>query len=156
LAGLGTAWRDGEVRPTHHRKARAPHTWRSREDPFEHTWLTIQQWLESEPGITAKKLHERLVAMAPAMYSGAQLRTLQRRVKAWRSKRARELGDADTRRRRNGSWRRYAAPASLEKQPESDNYPRVTSSREATRILILFVARLSSGLSRDNEVEAGR
>ncbi len=46
---------------------RAPHTWRSREDPFEHTWPTIQQWLETDPGITAKRLHERLVAMAPAM-----------------------------------------------------------------------------------------
>lgn len=39
--------------------------------------------------------------MAPAMYSSAQLRTLQRGVKAWRSNRARELGtrilgDADT------------------------------------------------------------
>ncbi|WP_237574064.1 MULTISPECIES: hypothetical protein [Burkholderiaceae] len=82
LASLGTAWQDGEVRPTHQRKARVPHTWRNREDPFEHTWPTIQRWLEAEPGITAKKLHERLVAMAPAMYSGAQLRTLQRRVKA--------------------------------------------------------------------------
>ncbi|MCG1041487.1 DDE-type integrase/transposase/recombinase [Mycetohabitans sp. B8] len=100
LASLGTAWQEGEVRPTHQRKARVPHTWRNREDPFEHTWPTIQRWLEAEPGITAKKLHERLVAMAPAMYSGAQLRTLQRRVKAWRSNRARELvarilGDAD-------------------------------------------------------------
>ncbi|WP_175897318.1 DDE-type integrase/transposase/recombinase, partial [Burkholderia pseudomultivorans] len=91
LVSLGTAWQDGEVRPTHHRKARVPHTWRSREDPFEHTWPTIQRWLESEPGITARKLHERLVALAPAMYSSAQLRTLQRRVKAWRSNRAREL-----------------------------------------------------------------
>ncbi|WP_310722244.1 transposase, partial [Burkholderia pseudomultivorans] len=89
LVSLGTAWQDGEVRPTHHRKARVPHTWRSREDPFEHTWPTIQRWLESEPGITARKLHERLVALAPAMYSSAQLRTLQRRVKAWRSNRAR-------------------------------------------------------------------
>lgn len=38
--------------------------------------------------------------MAPAMNSGAQLRTLRRRVKVWRSKRARELvtrilGEAD-------------------------------------------------------------
>ncbi|MGF6478228.1 integrase catalytic domain-containing protein [Paraburkholderia sp. JPY419] len=49
LASLGTAWQDGEVRPTHHRKARVPHDWRSREDPFEHTWPTIQQWLEGEP-----------------------------------------------------------------------------------------------------------
>ncbi|WP_337688407.1 hypothetical protein [Mycetohabitans sp. B46] len=26
LASLGTAWQDGEVRPTHQRKARVPHT----------------------------------------------------------------------------------------------------------------------------------
>jgi hypothetical protein len=100
LASLGTAWQAGEVRPTYHPKVRVPHDWRTREDPFEHTWPKIQQWLETEPGITARKLHERLVAMAPAMYSSAQLRTLQRRVKAWRSNRARELvtrilGDAD-------------------------------------------------------------
>jgi hypothetical protein len=100
LASLGTAWQAGEVRPTHRRIARVPHDWRTREDPFEHTWPKIQQWLETEPGITAKSLHERLTAMAPTMYSSAQLRTLQRRVKAWRSNRARELvtrilGDAD-------------------------------------------------------------
>lgn len=112
LASLGTAWQGGEVRPTHHRKARVPHTWRSREDPFEHTWPTIQQWLETEPGITAKKLHERLVAMAPAMYSSAQLRTLQRRVKAWRSNRAKELVTrCRWRCRRDECWRCYAAPA---------------------------------------------
>ncbi|MEM5331999.1 hypothetical protein VSR34_36490 [Paraburkholderia sp. JHI2823] len=95
LFSLGTAWPDGEVIPTHQRKDGVPHTWRSRQDPFEHTWPTIQQWLESEPGTTARKLHERLVALAPAMYSSAQ-----RRLKAWRSNRARELvtrilGDAD-------------------------------------------------------------
>ena len=91
LTSLGTAWQAGEVLPTHHRKARVPHDWRTRDDPFEHTWPKVLQWLETEPGITAKKLHERLIAMAPTMYSGAQLRTLQRRVKAWRSKRAKEL-----------------------------------------------------------------
>jgi hypothetical protein len=101
-----------------------PHTWRSREDPFEHTWPTIQQWLETEPGITAKKLHERLVTMAPVMYSGAQLRTLQRRVKAWRSNRARELvarilGDADAK-----------AGAVTQRQPSSKNNRRVTITRE--------------------------
>ncbi|MFM0351680.1 integrase catalytic domain-containing protein [Paraburkholderia sp. RL17-347-BIC-D] len=100
LSSLGTAWQAGEVRPTHHRKARVQHDWRTREDPFEHSWPKIQEWLEIEPGITAKKLHERLTAMAPTMYSRAQLRTLQRRVKVWRSNRAKELvtrilGDAD-------------------------------------------------------------
>ncbi|KAA0997894.1 transposase family protein [Paraburkholderia panacisoli] len=100
LSSLGTAWQAGEVRPTHQPKARVPHDWRTREDPFEHTWPKIQQWLETEPGITAKQLHERLAAMAPDFYSSAQLRTLQRRVKTWRSDRARELvtrilGDAN-------------------------------------------------------------
>ncbi|WP_338861459.1 hypothetical protein [Mycetohabitans rhizoxinica] len=74
--------------------------------------MSPDKWLETEPGITAKKLHERLVTMAPAMYSGAQLRTLQRRVKAWRSNRARELvarilGDE--------GWRCVTAPAFIKK-----------------------------------------
>lgn len=125
LVSLGTAWQDGEVRPTHHRKARIAHTWRSREDPFEHTWPTIKQWLDSEPGITAKKLHERLVAMAPAMYSSAQLRTLQRRVKAWRSNRARELvtrilGDSDA----------MKAGTATQHPPSSKNNRGMTTTRE--------------------------
>ncbi|MGF6978119.1 hypothetical protein QFZ94_006634 [Paraburkholderia sp. JPY465] len=125
LVSLGTAWQAGEVRPTHHRKARVPHDWRTREDPFEHTWPKIQQWLEAEPGITAQKLHERLTSMAPTMYSGAQLRTLQRRVKAWRSNRARELvtrilGDADA----------MTAGAATQRQPSSQNNQRLTITRE--------------------------
>jgi hypothetical protein len=125
LSSLGTAWQDGEVRPTHQRKSSVPHTWRSRQDPFEHTWPTIQQWLESEPGITARKLHERLVALAPAMYSSAQLRTLQRRVKAWRSNRARELvtrilSDADA----------MKACAATQRQPSSQNNRKTTISPE--------------------------
>lgn len=28
LSSLGTAWQAGEIRPTHHRKARVPHDWR--------------------------------------------------------------------------------------------------------------------------------
>jgi hypothetical protein len=125
LASLGTAWQAGEVRPTHHRKARVPHDWRTREDPFEHTWPKIQQWLETEPGITVKKLHERLTAMAPTMYSSAQLRTLQRRVKAWRSNRARELvtrilGDADA----------VKADAATQRQPSPQNDSTMTTTRE--------------------------
>ncbi|MFT0172055.1 integrase catalytic domain-containing protein [Paraburkholderia mimosarum] len=125
LESLGTAWQAGEVRPTHRRVARVPHDWRTREDPFEHTWPKIQQWLETEPGITAKKLHERLSAMAPTMYSSAQLRTLQRRVKAWRSNRARELvtrilGDADA----------VKADAATQRQPSSQNHSTVTITRE--------------------------
>ena len=92
LASLSSAWQDGEVRPTHRKNAGAPHWWRSREDPFEHTWPTVQQWLETEPGVSAKALMERLAAMLPDVYTGkAQLRTLQRRVKAWRAEQAKAL-----------------------------------------------------------------
>ena len=92
VRGLATAWKSGESRPTHRRKATAPHWWRSRADPFEHTWPTVEQWLQSEPGVSAKELMHRLVAMMPDVYSTtAQLRTLQRRVKAWRSEQAKQL-----------------------------------------------------------------
>ena len=92
VRGLATAWKSGESRPTHRRKATAPHWWRSRADPFEHTWSTVEQWLQSEPGVSAKDLMHRLAAMMPDVYSTtAQLRTLQRRVKAWRSEQAKQL-----------------------------------------------------------------
>jgi hypothetical protein len=125
VASLGTAWQAGEVRPTHRRKARVPHDWRTREDPFEHTWPKIQQWLETEPGITAKRLQDRLIGMAPTIYSSAQLRTLQRRVKAWRANRARDLvtrilDEADA----------MEAGAATQRQPPSQNNPEVTITPE--------------------------
>jgi hypothetical protein len=92
LAGLSSAWQDGEVRPTHRKNATAPHWWRTREDPFEHSWPMVQRWLEADPGVSAKELMERLAAMFPDLYMGkAQLRTLQRRVKVWRAERAKAL-----------------------------------------------------------------
>ena len=42
--------------------------WNLRSRGIRTYWPKILQWLETEPGITAKKLHERLVAMAPTMY----------------------------------------------------------------------------------------
>jgi Integrase core domain len=92
VRGLATAWKSGETRPTHRRKATVPHWWRSRADPFEHTWPTVEKWLQNEPGVSAKDLMQRLAAMMPDVYSTtAQLRTLQRRVKAWRSEQAKQL-----------------------------------------------------------------
>ena len=84
VRGLATAWKSGERRPTHRPKVTAHHWWRSRVDPFKHTWLTVEHWLQDEPGVSARELMHRLAAMMPDVYSTtAQLRTLQRRVKAW-------------------------------------------------------------------------
>jgi hypothetical protein len=92
LAGLATAWRDGEVRPTHRKRPTAERTWRTRVDPFANAWPVVQGWLIAEPSVTAKELMDRLAAMVPDVYaSKAHLRTLQRRVKAWRAEKAKDL-----------------------------------------------------------------
>jgi hypothetical protein len=92
LSSLSKAWQGGEVRPTHRMPAGRPHWWRTRADPFEHAWPVVEQWLESEPTITAKEMMARLAVMLPDVYaSKVQLRTLQRRVKQWRTQKANEL-----------------------------------------------------------------
>jgi len=91
VRSLATAWRDGEVRPTH-RKRSAARWWRTRMDPFEETWAKIARWLEREPSVTAKELMHRLTIMMPDVYPTARhLRTLQRRVSAWRRENAKQL-----------------------------------------------------------------
>jgi hypothetical protein len=92
MASLTTAWKDGEVRPTHRKQPSAKHWWKTRVDPFADAWSTIEGWLIAEPGVSANDLMDRLAAMVPDLYaSKTQLRTLQRRVKAWRTERAKEM-----------------------------------------------------------------
>lgn len=96
LRGLATAWCEGEVRPTHREAPRPRRSWRTRKDPFAAVWPIIREWLELAPDTTALELLGRLQAERPAEFPDHQLRTLQRRVKEWRSARARELIFADT------------------------------------------------------------
>ena len=61
-------------------------------DPFADAWPVVEGWLIAEPAVSAKALMERLATLVPDAYaSKAQLRTLQRRVKAWRAERAKEM-----------------------------------------------------------------
>ena len=92
VASLASAWKDGEARPTHRKQPTAKHWWRTRVDPFADAWPVVQGWLIAEPAVSAKALMERLATLVPDAYaSKAQLRTLQRRVKAWRAERAKEM-----------------------------------------------------------------
>jgi hypothetical protein len=91
LMGLATAWQAGEVRPTHRERKRSPHDWRTRKDPFETVWPTLQSWFEADPEQTAKMLFHRLQQERPGEFDSGQLRTLQRRVRQWRLQRARQL-----------------------------------------------------------------
>jgi hypothetical protein len=61
------------------------HNWRTRKDPFEGVWEEVQAWLEVNAGLEAKTLFEDLQRRYPGRYPDGQLRTLQRRVKAWRA-----------------------------------------------------------------------
>jgi hypothetical protein len=53
----------------------------------------IEQWLESEACMNAAEILRRLMALAPGSYHEGQLRSMERRVKEWRTARAeRRLG----------------------------------------------------------------
>ena len=74
--------------------------WRTRKDPFEAVWDQIEQQLERAPDTYATKLLAWLQVKYPGQFQDGQLRTLQRRVKAWRVEQAtRQLepeGDSGT------------------------------------------------------------
>jgi len=93
LRSLATAWRDGEVRPTHRTGPNPSRHWRTRNDPFEAVWPRVVNWLELEPDRTAKELFQRLrdEKSGDGGFSEGQLRTLQRRVKEWRRLAVRRL-----------------------------------------------------------------
>ncbi len=73
-------------RKYHRSKHSVPHTWRTRPDPFEGVWEEVCQWLSANPERTAKSLFQELQQRYPGRFPDVQLRTLQRRVKAWREK----------------------------------------------------------------------
>jgi hypothetical protein len=91
VQSLAVAFRGGEVRATHRRRLTEPRCWRTRADPFEDVWETLERRLENSPDTTAKALFDELRAQHPERFIDSQLRTLQRRVKAWRTTSARKL-----------------------------------------------------------------
>jgi hypothetical protein len=63
----------------------APHTWRTRADPFESVWAEVCHWLAANPGRTAQSVLKELLQLYPEQFPDSQLRTMQRRVRAWRA-----------------------------------------------------------------------
>ena len=87
LAGLRTAWAEGEARPTAN-PAEKPKRGRRRPDPLVKVTEQLHAWFESEPWRTSRELLERLQATHPGEYPDSLLRTVQRRVKIWRKDKA--------------------------------------------------------------------
>ena len=90
LAGLRTAWRAGEVRPTAQPKPKLKRE-RRRPDPLITVTDELQSWFEADPAQTGRDLLERLQASYPDIYPDGLIRTVQRRLKIWRGEIASRL-----------------------------------------------------------------
>jgi hypothetical protein len=64
----------------------APHKWRTRSDPFEEVWPEIEELLNHDIGLQAKTIFAELERRYPGRFAPGQLRTLQRRVHAWKAR----------------------------------------------------------------------
>ena len=66
------------------------HCWRTRKDPFAEDWPECGDMLETGPELQAKTLFDWLCEKYPGKYQESQLRTFERRVKAWKAKKGPE------------------------------------------------------------------
>lgn len=67
-------------------KAQGERHWRTRQDPLGAVWDEIEAQLKRDPKLQALTLLEWLQERHPGAYPDSLLRTLQRRVKAWRAR----------------------------------------------------------------------
>src|SRR5476649_2496867 len=67
-------------------KAKKPHTWRNRVDPFAEVWPEVEALLRQDAGLQAKTVLGELNERYPGRFSVGTLRTLQRRFNVWRAK----------------------------------------------------------------------
>ena len=74
-------------------ECRAVHTWKTRLDPFAEIWHDILPELCANPRTRATRLLETLVVQRPDRFSGAQLRTLERRIARWREEQGNTSND---------------------------------------------------------------
>ena len=91
VAHLGTAWRDGERRPTHRRPYRRVKPIPKRPSALDPVRSEIDAWLAEQPTLSAVAALDRLRALHPGIFDDLHVRTVQRAVKAWRSRRARRI-----------------------------------------------------------------
>jgi hypothetical protein len=62
-----------------------PHTWRTRQDPFDSVWENVRSMLNLNYGLHGKTIFHYLQREYPGQFSDGQLRTLQRKIKIWRA-----------------------------------------------------------------------
>jgi len=62
-----------------------PHTWRTRQDPFDSVWGNVCSMLSLNYGLYGKTIFHYLQRKYPGQFADGQLRTLQRKIKIWRA-----------------------------------------------------------------------
>lgn len=87
LASLRTAWRSGDARPIASDKPKQKRG-RRRPDPLTGVTEQLKHWFDDEPWRCGRELLEKLQAEQPGDYPDGLLRTVQRRLKIWRSEQA--------------------------------------------------------------------
>ena len=91
LSGLRAAWHTAEeVRPTARSKPSKPR-YRTVPDPLEAVSDVLKGRSDADPGVTGRQLLDGLQVMHPDDYPDSLIRTVQRRLKAWRRERAKSL-----------------------------------------------------------------
>jgi len=67
-------------------QCKVEHTWPTRQDPFTDDWaFVVQMLVDTQATLEAKTIFEYLQRAYPGKYHNGQLRTLQRRIKAWKA-----------------------------------------------------------------------
>jgi len=77
-------WQHGDVPSA----TKTPRAWRTRPDPFAEVWVSEVAPLlrgDAEGKLEAKTIFEELTRRRPGVYEAGQVRTLQRRIRAWRA-----------------------------------------------------------------------
>jgi hypothetical protein len=90
LVNLRTAWQSGQARPTDSNKP-VQKRGRRRPDPLIEVTGQLQDWFKEEPWRSGRDLLEKLQVERPGNYPDSLIRTVQRRLKIWRSEHARAL-----------------------------------------------------------------
>src|SRR5438067_662166 len=62
-----------------------PHTWATRDNPFEQDWPWVVAQLERDPALQGSTLFALLCEQHPGRYRPTQIRTLQRHIARWRA-----------------------------------------------------------------------
>lgn len=84
LSSLKVLWQNGEARLTAVDKAPRKRE-RRRPDPLLQVIDQLKSWFKDEPWRTGRELSEKLEAEQPDIYPDGLLRTIQRRLKGWRT-----------------------------------------------------------------------